>query len=139
MGFYLAYKNKRWWQLLDTMATYMNFLVCLSTLLINIFGWYNLVNVLVVSCFLLFIISLGLEFGSIKKSRSLDPSKTLDERQISGAKVQFDSLLKRQMLRKRHFAWQAQFLLVSLSIVSLYILPQRLTEFFCPMQIDEGG
>lgn len=105
-GFYFSYKSKKYWPLIDKVAEYFNTVVLLAIFLINTYSWYNLVNILLISCFVIFFMSMGFDVYSesnIKKSRKLEK---LTEHDFLTAKTQFDIFTKRRVLDMRYYCWK---------------------------------
>ena len=65
-GMYFSYKWKSFWSFFDFIALYNHMLVYFVVLLLQIYWWFNLVNILQLSTLIIFNFKIGYEIMSLR-------------------------------------------------------------------------
>jgi hypothetical protein len=69
-GIYFSFKNRFYWPLLDLIALYNNMIVYFVVTLLNIYWWFNLVNLLQLLTLIIFMIQVGRGVQQLKHKQA---------------------------------------------------------------------
>jgi hypothetical protein len=137
-GIYFSYKNRFYWPLLDLIALYNNMIVYFVVTMLNIYWWFNLVNILQLLTLIIFMIQVGREVQQLKSTQakrvkasmdSIDEDHLkFDEESVQSQKKQFDTDVNNLIMRKRLLAWNIHFIIVNMAII-LLVLSEHLEVF----------